>query len=234
MEKLTDVKDGIKVREVIKKGRTTISVIDGENEIKLSGMETSDYFWNLWLSDDNYIVNYSRGCMFNQIPLTIEAAYSIKNHRLLNVKDQKVSDLLNFMLVCSKGFKLEEILTELNDKDLDIIDEKDKGRLHEYLTAGNKAITKDQIKLHLIGACPKLAQYMDLGEHLSVRRFKQIGDDFDGNVLFLHAMPQDLEFLQSGQSTLASEGPTDYRTIYVSEQEQQLRLINRKRKKNAE
>ena len=85
MEKITDIKENLQVKEIFKKGRTIISVIDDDKEILLSDIKTDDYFWNKWISDDNYIVAYSRGCMVNQIPLNIEAAYSIKNKRLLDL-----------------------------------------------------------------------------------------------------------------------------------------------------
>ena len=46
MEKITDIKENLHVKEIFKKGRTIISVIDDDKEILLSDIKTDDYFWN--------------------------------------------------------------------------------------------------------------------------------------------------------------------------------------------
>lgn len=46
MEKITDIKENLQVKEIFKKGRTIISVIDDDKEILLSDIKTDDYFWN--------------------------------------------------------------------------------------------------------------------------------------------------------------------------------------------
>ena len=106
MKNIVKINDNLSVKEDKRKNRTIISVIDDDKEILLSDIKTDEYFWNKWIYDDNYIVAYSRGCMVNQIQLNIEAAYSIKNKKLLDMTNKKIKVLLEYMLIAKKGFDL--------------------------------------------------------------------------------------------------------------------------------
>ena len=73
-------------------------VLENKNSQKvvLSDLKTNDYFWSNVVFDENYVVVYSRGCMVNQIPLNIEAAYDIKEERLLDLSYKKLKVILEY------------------------------------------------------------------------------------------------------------------------------------------
>ena len=196
MEKITKINDSLSVKEDNRKNRTIISVIDGDKEVLLSDIETDDYFWNKWVYDENYVVAYSRGCMVNQIPLTVEAAYSIKNKRLLNMQNERIKELLEFMLICKKGFDLTQILTEINSSDLGLLSDDKKDELRNYLTSGNKNINKKDIMSYILEAYPQLEKYASLTEKLSVSEYHSIEEELDESTFWLHAIPQDLSFVE--------------------------------------
>ena len=161
MEKITDIKENLKVKEIFKKGRTIIFVIDDDKEILLSDIKTDDYFWNKWISDDNYIVAYSRGCMVNQIPLNIEAAYSIKNKKLLDLSNKKIKVLLEYMLIAKRGFDLANVLSEINNSDLELLNEDEKEDLSRFLTSGNKGIPHTDVINYILQFYPQLKKYTE-------------------------------------------------------------------------
>lgn len=196
MEKITKIADSLSVKEDNRKNRTIISVIDGDKEVLLSDIETDEYFWNKWVYDENYVVAYSRGCMVNQIPLTVEAAYSIKNKRLLNMQNERIKELLEFMLICKKGFDLTQILTEINSSDLGLLSGDKKDELRNYLTSGNKNINKKDIMSYILEAYPQLEKYASLTEKLSVSEYHSIEEELDESTFWLHAIPQDLSFVE--------------------------------------
>lgn len=162
MEKITDIKENLQVKEIFKKGRTIIFVIYDDKEILLSDIKTDDYFWNKWISDDNYIVAYSRGCMVNQIPLNIEAAYSIKNKRLLDLSNKKIKVLLEYMLIAKRGFDLANVLSEINNSDLELLNEDEKEDLSRFLTSGNKGIPHTDVINYILQFYPQLKKYTEL------------------------------------------------------------------------
>ena len=196
MEDITKINDDLSVKEDKRKNRTIISVIDENKEILLSDIETDEYFWVDWISNGNYVVTYSRGCMFNQIPLTVEAAYSIKNKRLLNLNNARIKELLEFMLICKKGFNLTQVLTEINSNDLGLLTDDEKDELRNYLTSDNKNINKKDIISYILEAYPQLKKYANLKERLFVSEYHSIEEELDGLSFWLHAIPQDLSFVE--------------------------------------
>ena len=71
--------------------RTIITLNKNSQIVVLSDLKTNDYFWSNVVFDENYVVVYSRGCMVNQIPLNIEAAYNIKEKRLIDLDKKNKS-----------------------------------------------------------------------------------------------------------------------------------------------
>ena len=107
--------------------RTIITLNKNSQKVVLSDLKTNDYFWSNVVFDENYVVVYSRGCMVNQIPLNIEAAYDIKEERLLDLSYKKLKVILEYMFISKRGFELTDILTFINKEDLQILDEESKG-----------------------------------------------------------------------------------------------------------
>lgn len=225
MEKITNIKENLQVKEVIKKKRTIISVIDNGQEILLSDIKTDDYFWNKWIHDDNYIVAYSRGCMINQIPLNIEAAYSIKNKRLLDMSNKKIKVLLEYMLIGKRGFELANVLSEINNNDLGLLSEDEKEDLSRFLTLGNKNISHEDIINYILQVYPKLKKYMEIKNKLSVSEYRNIKEELNESTFWFHAIPQELTFLENSTSDELSSDRLDFKHIYMSEYDQQQRVL---------
>ena len=202
MKKFTRINENISVTEDIRKDRTIISIIDGDKEIILSDLKTDDFFSNKWVCDENYIVSYSKGCMVNQYPLIIEAAYSIKNKRLLNVNNEKIKELLEYMLICKKGFDLTKILTEINNSDLGLLSNLEKDELKNYLTSGNINISRDDIIHYILEEYPQLKKYKNLNKKLSVLEYRSIEEELNRSIFWLHIIPQDLSFVEEEQEKL--------------------------------
>lgn len=226
MENITDIKENLQVKEIFKKGRTIISVIDDDKEILLSDIKTDDYFWNKWISDDNYIVAYSRGCMVNQIPLNIEAAYSIKNKRLLDLSNKKIKVLLEYMLIAKRGFDLANVLSEINNSDLELLNEDEKEDLSRFLTSGNKGIPHTDVINYILQFYPQLKKYTELKDKLSVSEYRNIGEELNESTFWFYAIPQELTFLQFSTSNELSSNGTDFKQIYMSEYDQQQRVLS--------
>ena len=226
MEKITDIKENLQVKEIIKKRRTIISVIDDGKEILLSDIKTDDYFWNKWIFDDNYIVAYSRGCMINQIPLNIEAAYSIKNQRLLDISNKKIKVLLEYMLIAKRGFDLANVLSEINCVDLGLLNEDEKEDLSRFLTLGNKGIPHADVINYILKFYPQLKKFTELKDKLSVSEYRNIGEELNKSTFWFHAIPQELTFLQISTSDELSSNRTNLEHIYMSEYDQQQRVLS--------
>ena len=226
MEKITDIKENLQVKEIFKKGRTIIFVIDDDKEILLSDIKTDDYFWNKWISDDNYIVAYSRGCMVNQIPLNIEAAYSIKNKKLLDLSNKKIKVLLEYMLIAKRGFDLANVLSEINNSDLELLNEDEKEDLSRFLTSGNKGIPHTDVINYILQFYPQLKKYTELKDKLSVSEYRNIGEELNESTFWFYAIPQELTFLQFSTSNELSSNGTDFKQIYMSEYDQQQRVLS--------
>lgn len=121
--------------------RTTIILNKNSQKIVLSDLKTNDYFWSNVVFDENYVVVYSRGNIVNQIPIEVEADYDIKEEKILDLSNERISAILISMLVVKKGFNLANVLTFINNEDLQILNKEERGNLKRILTCGNSNIT---------------------------------------------------------------------------------------------
>jgi len=206
MNKITNINDELSVREVSEKNRTIISLIDGDEETLLLDVMTDQFFSGGWVSDENYIVAYSIGCMLNQIPPTIESAYSIKDKKFLNVSNEKIKSLLENMLIYKKRFNLDKVLTAINKSDLGILLDREKNDLVDYLTSGNKNLSRDMVVEYILKKYPKLREYTNLKGNLSVSEYRGVEKEFAMTDFWFNAMPQDLKFV----SGLQNDNSNDY------------------------
>ena len=195
--------------------RTIITLNKNSQKVVLSDLKTNDYFWSNVVFDENYVVVYSRGCMVNQIPLNIEAVYNIKKKRLIDL-DKKTKVLLEYMLICKRGFDLANVLQEINEQDLGILDDIEKEDLRTYLTIGNKDITQEQVINHILSTYPQLKDYTNLEGPLSVIEYRNILDKLETSTFYFHIMEQDLALIQP-QITQTENTTTNYNQVNVTE-----------------
>ena len=153
--------------------------------------------------------------MINQIPLNIEAAYNIKEKRLIEL-DKKTKVLLEYMLICKKGIELANVLQEINEQDLGVLESIEKEDLRTYLTSGNNDISQEQVINHNLSTYPELKDYTNLEGSLSVLQYRNIADNLENTIFKFHIMEQDLGFIQS-PITLTEKHPTDYNQVNISE-----------------
>lgn len=232
MKREIKVNNNLSIEENKKRKRTITSIIeDGQRKI-LADIETDDYFWSKVIFDENYIVVYSRGCMVNQIPLNVEAAYDIKEKRMLDLSNKKLKVLLEYMFISTRGFELTDILTFINDEDLKILDEESKGDLKRILTSGNNKITDDEVIEYIISKYPILANYRNLKGPLTVIDYKNIEEEIGQEIFNFHLMPQSLKFLEQINLEDTNEDNRDYGQMYVSEYEHQQKVLRRTKPKN--
>ena len=153
--------------------------------------------------------------MVNQIPLNIEAAYNIKEKRLIDL-DKKTKVLLEYMLICKRGFDLANVLQEINDQNLGILESIEKEDLRTYLTIGNKDIAQEQVIDYILSTYPQLKDYTNLEGPLSVVEYRNILDNLENSTFYFHIMEQDLGLIQPS-ITPNENNPTDYNQINNAE-----------------
>ncbi|MBQ8043674.1 MAG: hypothetical protein IJ272_05940 [Clostridia bacterium] len=219
-EQVIVINDKLWVGIDIRKKRTIISLYENGVQKILSDMETGDYFWSRTTRNKHYIVAYSRGCMVNQIPLNIDAAYSITDGKQLDLSNQKLKVLLEYMFICRKGFELAQVLATINSDDLELVDDEEKEILIKYLTAGNVSITREQVIDYILKQYPKLKEYTNLTSPISVAKYKEIARSVREETLHFHVMPQDLHKLPNVFGDMNNPDATDYMQIYISEAKQ--------------
>lgn len=223
-----EINKELTIEQINKRNRTIISVIDGNDKILLLDIKTNDYFWSKFVFNDTYVVAYSRGCMVNQIPLNIEAAYNIKEKRLIDL-DKKTKVLLEYMLICKRGFDLANVLQEINEQDLDILESIEKEDLRTYLTIGNKDIPQEQVINHILSTYPQLRDYTNLKGPLSVVEYRNILDNLENTTFYFHIMEQNLGFVQPS-ITPTENTSTNYNQVNVTEYNHTQKVL-RKRKR---
>lgn len=231
MKREIKITNNLKVEENKKRKRTITSVIEnGERKI-LTDIETDDYFWSKVIFDENYVVVYSRGCMVNQIPLNVEAAYDIKEKRMLDLSNKKLKVILEYMFISTRGFELTDILTFINNEDLGILDEESKEDLKRILTCGNNKITDEEVVNYILKKYPILMNYRNLRGPLTVIEYKKIEEEIGQEIFRFHLMPQSLKFLEETILEDTNEDNRNYSQMYISEYEHQQKVLRKTRDK---
>lgn len=197
MERWRQIKDGIELVTIKKPEGTSLMVFSEGKTTCLCGVRnTNDYFWVDYAFNENYIVAYSRGCMVNQIPLKVEAAYDMANKKVIPVT-KKNKAIFEYMCIAKKGVHADVILEFLNDNKLDIAETDEVDDFVRYVTAGNVDITREQIVAYILTQYPILEKYMNLEEKLTAKKARRIIEEIGDSVLRFHIMPNILneEFL---------------------------------------
>lgn len=220
MKRNIKISEDLIVQEAKRKNRVVTSIIRGDKKTILTNIKVNDYFWSKFVFDENYIVVYSRGCMVNNIPLNIEAAYDIKEKRVLDLSNKKIKIILEYMFISRRGFYLTDVLTFINKEDLKILDEESKGDLKRILTSGNSKISDEEVIKYILKEYPVLKKYRNLKGPLNVIEYKKIEDAIGQNFFKFHLMPQSLKFIEQLDLEEKNKNNPDYHEIYISEYKQ--------------
>lgn len=192
MKKRIKINERTSVGIDVCKGRTCIKVYDCVKGITvLSDIETDEYFTSDFKYNEYYIVAYSKGCMANQIPLSIDGAYSIKEKRKLELSP-KLKELLENMLVTKRCFGLEHVLEAISVAYLHLIDLEDTDELPNYLCAENVNITNHECAEYILQCYPELKPYANLQAPVYVAQYKEIEKKLERTNFFFLSMPQEL------------------------------------------
>ena len=227
MEKIAKLGKGLILIRDEKKYRTIISVIYNDKETEISNVKKNgsnfmeSYFCTYVTYNEHYIVSYTRGNMISQRPVNIEGAYSIEEHRLVNLKNDSVKKLIKNMLVTKKEFDLAEVLQEINKVDLGLLDDKEKYELEYYLTAGNKKISHEKVVKYILSKYPQLKEYTELKDIISVSEYRRIEKLLDNQIFSFHTMTQDIDFVESYKEELNKDS---FMGLNLLENELQLKL----------
>lgn len=219
MIKTIKINDELSLEIVKKKRRTLVFLYDGMEKTVLSDIKTSEFFWSKVVYDENYIVVYTRGCMVNEIPLNVEVAFSIKNKSFINLENKKIKIVLQYMFICKKYFDLTQVLQTINDNELLLVSEDEKGDLESYLTAGSDKIDSKQVIDYILDQYPCLINYTNLSGPISVVEYKKIEEEMGKRTLEFHIMPLPLECIENSHVSANNLDATNYRQIYLSEYE---------------
>lgn len=225
MKRNIKISEDLIVQEAKRKSRVVTSVIRGDKKTILTNIKVNDYFWSKFIFDENYIVVYSRGCIANNIPLNIEAAYDIKENRMLDLSDKKLKVILEYMFISRRGFYLTDVLTFINKDDLKILDEESKGNLKRVLTSGNSKISDEEVIKYILREYPVLKKYRNLKGPLNVIEYKKIEDAIGQTIFKFHLMPQSLKFIEQLDLEEKNKNNPDYHEIYIYEYENQQKVL---------
>ncbi len=229
MKKNIRINDDLNVEEIKKRDRTITSIYENGQRKILTDIETGDYFWSEIVFDENYLVVYSRGCMGNQIPLNIEAAYDIKEKRMVDLTNKKIKELLEGMLISKIGFSIANILSFINKVDLKILAE-EKYDLKKILTSGNSTISDEEVVEYILEAYPILKNYKDLKSPLTVVDYNRIQKEIGQEFFWLHLIPQSLKFIEQPYLEDINEN-SNYSQMHIGEYENGQKVL-RKNKNN--
>ena len=225
MKKDFIISDGLSIEYVKKSKRTITTIILNGERIVLGDIKTDNYFWSKVVFDENYIVVYTRGCVVNPIPISIEAVYDIKEKRVLDLSNEKLKVLLEYMFISKKVFKLTNILTFINSEDLNILADESKDDLKRILTCGNKKITDAEVVEYILDKYPVLAKYRNLKGALTFLDYETIVNEIRQEYFEFHLMPQNLSYLEDIIIEDKNTNNRNFYQIYAVEYEHQQRVL---------
>lgn len=206
-----------------RKNRTTVNIIDRGEKKQLARVKTREYFFCKVKLSAGYLVVYTRGCMVNNIPLVIEAAYSIKTREILNLDCDKTRCLLDYMVISRTAFDIAEVLQLINKEDLEIVEQEKKDDLKKYLTAGTTYFTEDEVIRYILKVYPWLVNYTNLSGPISVIGYrnliKEIQEKTVNDLLSFHIMPLPPSCFASVDIPCKEHNNVDYIDIYLSEED---------------
>lgn len=200
MEKLTKVNDNLCIEELNDGNKTITSIIVNGKKKELTNIKPSNYFFSNVIYDENYIVVYSRGCMMNQIPLDIEAAYDIKNNKMLDITDEEIVRKLKYIYICKQNIHITNILTFINKEELSILEVSKRGYLKHYLTGGNNNISDEEVIDYIIKQYPIFSNYRNIKGPLTFLGYKELCDEIDdseSHYFSFHMMSKSLELVNT-------------------------------------
>ena len=153
--------------------KTIITLTDKNKSIVMFDEKTDDYYWAEYRVNEHYVVVFSRGCMMNQIPIYIERAYDIKEGRLVNLNSY-TRKVLEDMLICQRFIDSATILAIINNWNVPSEYSKEIDKDIEYLTNGNKDITREQVIDYIFKCYPSLRQFACYPTPSDIYRYKSI------------------------------------------------------------
>ena len=201
------------------KKKDVIKVLDENKEHILSELISTSYVWNKWIFNEDYIVAYIN----NNGSILINGVYDIQDKSLITL-NPSIRFAIEYMFLSRRQFDLGQVLAEINEQDLKLLSEEEKGFLRRYLTLNNPRITTQQILDYILSKYPSLNNYRNIKEVLTVARYREIQKELDNPYFVFHAMPQRVENCQFEEISKVEKLPYDPTSIYSAEYENMKRL----------
>ena len=216
MKTIKQINDNLFIKSIDGLKRTKVFVNHNGNKILLADVEKiTERFWIRTVNDKNYIVVYSRGDMSNQIPIYIEGAYNIKNKSIVDLSNNAIRVLLDYMLIVKKGFHISTILEYINDCSFGIVKDDEIEDFVRYLTYGNNEISREEIIKYILDNYPELEKTMNCTNKLNFIDYLNSIDDI---YLHFHIMPQIIDLSSVEKKRLESIEELDEVTREVEQE----------------
>jgi len=165
--------------------------------------------------------------MVNNIPLVIEAAYSVATRETVNLESEKTRTLIEYMVVSRQAFDMAEVLQTINKNNLEIVEQDKKEELKKYLTANTTCFTDDEVRMHILKHYPWLAAYTNLAGPISVIEYRKLLKDLESRVgrgyFSFYIMPLQPSCFENADISFEKPNNVDYRNIYLSEVDEEKR-----------
>ncbi len=150
---------------------SSIYVNNGNKKVLLFETRTSPLFLLRYVYDDSYIVVYTIDVSMNAIK--VQTVYDIKNNKILKLDDKK-RFLFRNMYVAKVKFDVQTVLQYINESNLGITSNNKIKFFEEYITGGNKNISKQEVINYILECYPILKKYTDIKGPLSITNFNNI------------------------------------------------------------
>ncbi len=166
-------------------------IIDDKREFILK--KSINYFCSLYFEyDSNYIVFYTTRYGISSILSCVEVVYDIKNKRTIKL-DNKKSFLFKYMYIDLRTIDPKVILQYINDCDLELTSNDNIESFEEYITGGNKNISKEEVINYIFEKYPVLKEYTNISGPLSVKKYDELLKEMDIPEYGFHIIKQIIE-----------------------------------------
>lgn len=183
------------------KTQTEVIIINDGEERHLGTLLSDDYYTESIVYNNDYVIFYAKGCMVNQIPLTVNEVYEIDTNKFIDLSGYYLSRIFESMFITKRIFDFSTVASVLTSQVL-VADKNEIDDLITYLLNGN--LGDDANSNYLIAAEYILNQFPQLKDMVSLNNCNSIHQALKwlheqektyGDSFALHSMPTKLENL---------------------------------------
>ena len=182
-----NVYDNIYICQERKDNKITHSVMDGGKETVLNIFDINDDREHGVCYFNDYIFAWSNDKKADN--LKVDAIYDINRKRNISLNPDN-NEKYKYALMNTKSFKLTDVLTLINCWDYKYGETASFRALVNYLTGGDKEISRECIIDYIYNHYPELKPFGSYKEPVSTTQYQHIVRELGTNSLCFHMMPQ--------------------------------------------